>query len=129
MRLFILGISFLMLCSGCGADYYGHMIFVSPDGSNIMDVVSEDQGANDPDPFWQHVSLRSVSVKKPVLPGNVLVCSCYSRPEVTWQDNKNATIKITGMVGQHFRLHPPPATIRLGAVNFLVKVESITFND
>jgi len=75
--------------------------FVSPDGSNIIDVVSEDQGANDPDPFWQHVSLRSVSVKKRFCLEMFSLLMLFS-PEVTWQDNKNATIKITGMVGQHF---------------------------
>ncbi len=105
------------------------MAFVSPDGSNIIDVVSEDQAANDPDPFWQHVSVRSADVKKPILPGNVLIYSCYSRPEVAWQDNRNATIIITGMVGQSFKRNPPPATIRVGDINFFVKVSSISLND
>ncbi len=129
MRLLIFGILSLMFCSGCGADYYEQIALVSPDGLNIIDVVSEDQGYNDSDPFWQHVSVRSADVKKPILPGNVFVCSCFSRPEVAWQDNKNVTIMISGTVGQSFRLNPPPAIIRVGDINFTVNFSAINSND
>lgn len=101
----------------------------SPDGLRIVDVVTEDQGANDPDPIWQHVSIRRPTDLKPVLPGNVMVCSCYSRPEVTWLDNSTVSIVIGGTVGESFRLHPPPKFIETGGISFSVRVSSVTTND
>jgi hypothetical protein len=83
-------------CLGCGASYHDYSTVPSPDGLRIVDVVTEDQGANDPDPIWQHVSIRRPTDLKPVLPGNVMVCSCYSRPEVTWLDNSTVSIVIGG---------------------------------
>lgn len=65
----------LLLITACSADYYDHVSSASPDGSFVVDITGEMQGANDPDPIWQHVSLRPSEGEKKILPGNVAIYS------------------------------------------------------
>ena len=68
-----------------------------------MDVVREDQGANDPDPIWQHIPICKKEISKPVLPGNILVVSAYNQPTVKWLNNQSVKNEFFGIFGESFR--------------------------
>jgi hypothetical protein len=102
----------------CSAEYIAHKSFPSPNGSTILDVSTELQGANDPDPFWQHVSLRSASVEGPVVPGNVAVFSAGGELMVTWKSDAKVEIVVPQrLLGTSLEL-PEPTLVNGVAVTF-----------
>jgi hypothetical protein len=103
MKIKILTIIIALSFISC-ASYTKNTKYPSPDGEYIIDVVTEDQGANDPDPIWQHISIREKEISKPVLPGNILIVSAYNQPSVKWLNNKSVNIEFSGMFGESFRV-------------------------
>jgi len=114
----------LIFFSACAPEYTGHISSTSPDGKNIIDVTEEMQAANDPDVFWQHVSVRSASVAKPIVPGNVAVYSCHSHPVITWESNTEARLEINmSDVGQSFKAPPKPKSINGVSIIFTINAK------
>lgn len=83
----------LILCS-CSREYVDHATSISPDGRHIIDITREIQAANDPDVFWQHISIRPATNRKAVTPGNVAIYSCHSKPVVTWKSSSEVQLSI-----------------------------------
>ena len=84
-------------------EYEDTISYPSPDGKNIIEVTTELQLSNDPDPFWQHISLRSDSINEPILPGNVCCLPFYEKPQVNWINHDSVVIIFTGNVGESFK--------------------------
>ena len=79
------------------------MSYTSPDAEYVVDIISEDQLSNDPDPFWQHISIRNSMDSVPVVPGNLYCVSAYKEPTVTWTNSDTVIIELIGRYGQSFR--------------------------
>lgn len=105
------------------ADYQGYVSHISPDGKHVIDITTEIQAANDPDVFWQHVSVRPATTEKPIVPGNVAVYSCYSPPVVTWKNNTEAELEIElARVGASFYGPPKPKSVNGVHIVFKLKL-------
>jgi hypothetical protein len=112
----------LIILIGCSPEYTGHVSSTSPDGAHIIDITGEMQAANDPDVFWQHISVRPTAIHQPIVPGNVAVYSCYSKPVVTWKSNTEAELEINlADVGQSFNGPPKPKSVNDVSIVFVVK--------
>lgn len=88
----------LLLFVGC-EEFQKTTSFPSPDNKYVVDVTVGYQAANDPEVWWQHVSLRKGS--DPVLKGrgNLLVYSSHKEPLIKWKDGQ--TLEVTARdVGQ-----------------------------
>ena len=97
-----LSIFLLLMFFGC-SDYSEPTSYSSPNDEFILDVTTEFQYGNDPDPIWKHVSLRKTEdaySKK----GNVLIISMNNDPEISWASSDTVKINISGNVGQSFDL-------------------------
>jgi hypothetical protein len=92
---------FSLLIAGC-RNYEETISFSAPDGRNIIDITTELQLSNDPDPFWQHISIRDKSIIYPILPGNVYCVSCYEKPQVIWINEDSVILKFNGNTGKSF---------------------------
>jgi hypothetical protein len=57
-------------------------------------VVVELQGANDPAPWWTHVSLRENAEDLRKIPGNLLKLEGRGSVTATWNENSEVTIFI-----------------------------------
>jgi hypothetical protein len=91
----------IILATSC-RNYEDTISYPSPDGNNIIDVTTELQLSNDPDPFWQHISLRSDSIYEPILPGNVYRLPFYEKPQVIWIKRDSVIVIFSGNVGMSF---------------------------
>ena len=49
--------------SGCDSSIEDVGSFPSPDGQHVLQIVTELQAANDPAPWWQHVTVRKPGSK------------------------------------------------------------------
>ena len=105
-------------------EYEDTISYPSPDGKFIIDITTELQVSNDPDPFWQHVSLRSDSINEPILPGNLYRLPFYEKPQVKWINRDSVIIKFSGNVGASFNRHDANAKVIYG-----IKVIAIIEND
>jgi len=97
-----------LLCSllftlGC-KDYSEPESYKSPNAEFILDVMTQAHPSNDPDPYWQHLSLRTKEEKKVIFPANILKISAYDQPTVSWISSDTVKIEIAGTVGQSFDL-------------------------
>lgn len=76
----------LVLLSGCDSSIEGVQSFPSPDGQHVLQVVTELQAANDPAPWWQHISLRRPG-SSPTTRGSIVSFEGRAPLEVTWTSN------------------------------------------
>ena len=90
------------IIASCEPQYHSPVSYVSPGGTKTVDIVSEDQLSNDPDPFWQHVSIRESKDTVPIVPGNLFAVSMYEQPIVTWLNQDTVIIEFKGRFGQSF---------------------------
>ena len=66
----------------------------SPDRTKTIVVVEELQGANDPAPWWTHVSLRENEDDLRKIPGNLLKLEGRGSVTATWNGDSEVTIFI-----------------------------------
>ena len=117
----ILASALSIFLAGCAREYGAHSESISPDGKHIIDVTEEIQAANDPDPRWQHISLRDASQAKPILPGNIAVISSRRAPKVSWNGSSEALVEINSSDwGVNFKLPPTEKIVDGIAVKFTV---------
>jgi hypothetical protein len=122
MRNLWISVIALAVISGCSPEYDLYTSSTSPDGKHIIDITREIQATNDPDVFWQHISVRPTTTSKPITPGNVAVYSCYSPPVIKWKSNTEVELKINAAdVGSSFKRPPNPKSIDGISVVFVIR--------
>ena len=99
----LLSIAICTILIAGGKNYEETISFSAPDGKNIIDITTELQLSNDPDPFWQHVSIRDETITKPFLPGNIYYVPFYEKPQVIWLNEDSVILKFKGNAGQSFK--------------------------
>jgi len=91
MRQFIImGTCFLL--ASCDSSVTDSKSYASPDGTRIVTVIEELQGANDPAPWWTHVSLRENRDKSAMIPGNLLKLEGRGAVTAAWSGDQEVTI-------------------------------------
>ena len=66
----------------------------SPDGKRQIAVTEELQGANDPTPWWTHVSLTTADDVLPRIPGNMLKLEGRGSIAADWNSSSEVTVYI-----------------------------------
>lgn len=66
----------------------------SPGGTKTIAVVEELQGANDPAPWWTHISLRESEDELREIPGNLLKLEGRGSITAIWNGDSEVTIFI-----------------------------------
>jgi hypothetical protein len=66
----------------------------SPDGKRQITVAQELQSANDPSPWWTHVSLTTADDDSPRIPGNMLKLEGRGSITADWKSNSEVTVFI-----------------------------------
>ncbi len=92
-QIFTIGTCLLLLAS-CDSSITDSKSYSSPDGKRIITVVEELQGANDPSPWWTHVSLRENGDELNKIPGNILKLNGRGAVTAAWNGDKVVTIFI-----------------------------------
>jgi len=93
-RLLFVTIWLALSVSGCGPQWQGSSKVPSPDGKCVVVVSRELQAANDPESWWQHVSLYRTGEEKENQIGNLLVFSSEKAPRITWEGPRDLFIEI-----------------------------------
>jgi hypothetical protein len=86
----------LFLC-GCGPDWKESRTYPSPDGRHVVVAIVELQGANDPEPWWQHVSIFRAGEERKNREGNLFVYSSATPPVVEWRGPADLFIQMAGV--------------------------------
>ena len=84
----------LLLLASCDSSITDSKSYSSPNGKLIITVVEELQGANDPAPWWTHVSLRENGDELKKIPGNILMFDGRGAVTAAWNGDKDVTIFI-----------------------------------
>jgi len=87
-----LSIAFALI--GCLSDWQESRSYPSPDGRHTIVVTLEIQGANDPEPLWQHISLYRTGEEEKNKPGNLFIYSSRPAPKVQWKGPGDLHIEI-----------------------------------
>lgn len=91
-----MGLATLLLVS-C-EEFQKTQSYPSPDQQYAVDVTLGYQASNDPEVWWQHVSLRKGDAPVVKGRGNLLVYSSHTEPLIKWKDARTLEI-IAGDVG------------------------------
>jgi hypothetical protein len=91
-QLTIIGACLLLV--SCDSSITDSESYASPDGRSIIAVVEELQGANDPAPWWTHISLQGDGDGLREIPGNVLKLEGRGSVAARWNGNSEVTIYI-----------------------------------
>jgi len=86
MRFFFL-FPLFALVAGCDSSLKPPDTYYSPSKKFAVDVTTELQGANDPEPIWQHISLRKSDKPRILKGGNLIVYSSSTPPDIIWKDD------------------------------------------
>ena len=89
-QIFTMGTCFLL--ASCDSSVTDSKSYASPDGTRIVTVIEELQGANDPAPWWTHVSLRENRDKSAMIPGNLLKLEGRGAVTAAWSGDQEVTI-------------------------------------
>jgi len=89
----ILSIAWLFFVS-CDSSIEGVKSFPSPDQRYFMVIVTELQAANDPTPFWTHISIRKAGEDFRKIPGNIGKFVGKGRVEVEWQTATTVNVNL-----------------------------------
>ena len=80
--------------TGCDSSVEKVVLFPSPDNKYVLVVVTELQAANDPTPWWTHISLRRPDDELNKIPGNMLKLVGRGEILAEWQDSSKVCIQI-----------------------------------
>ena len=89
-QIFTMGTCFLLV--SCDSSVTDSKSYASPDGTRIVTVSQELQGANDPAPWWTHVSLRENRDQSAMVPGNLLKLEGRGAVTAAWRGDQEVTI-------------------------------------
>ena len=101
-RNFILIITFFLSSLIACNDYGSIESYPSPNGKYIIDIQEEYQLGNDPDPIWQHISIRNWNEKEMIFPGNLYYISVNGKTKISWKSNDHVIIYLDGTYGNSF---------------------------
>jgi hypothetical protein len=110
VKRFILLIAAVVL-SGCDSSIVGVQSYASPDGRHVVLVVTELQAANDPTPWWQHVSLRKPG-SSPSIRGSIATFEGRGSLDVTWSSPTEVRVVVPQELLRTSKL--PPTVTRDG---------------
>lgn len=82
----------LVAAVGCTPEWQNNRTYPSPGGEYVAVVTTELQGANDPEPWWQHVSIYRSGDEKKDTKGNLFVYSSHKAAVVNWTGSKELVI-------------------------------------
>lgn len=80
------------LLASCDSRITGTRLYSSPNGTRSVTVIEELQGANDPAPWWTHVSLREGRDKSAMIPGNLIKLEGRGAVTAAWSGDQEVTI-------------------------------------
>ena len=80
--------------TGCTPDWHESKRYPSPDGKYVVVVTSELQAANDPEPWWQHISIYRTGEERQNQKGNLFFYSGKATPTVQWKGPQELQIDI-----------------------------------
>ena len=103
--LIICGI-FLALVA-CDSSVTDSSSYASPDGKKVVAVAEELQGANDPAPWWTHVSLRDAEDDFERIPGNLLKLEGRGSIEAKWISNTEVVVCIDDSIWDDDEIKTP----------------------
>jgi hypothetical protein len=83
--LTIFGLLATLSLVACDSEITDVATYPSPDGKFFLAVVTELQAANDPTPWWTHLSLRKSGEDPRKIPGNVITLEGRGQTTVQWQ--------------------------------------------
>ena len=89
--------------SGCDSSIEGVQSFQSPDGGHVLQVVTELQAANDPAPWWQHVTIAKPG-SRPTTRGSIASFEGREPLEVTWMSATEVRVVVPPQLLQHNKL-------------------------
>jgi len=92
-RFFFLMITSFAL-SACKPEITDSYSFKSPSGAHFICVVEELQGANDPAPWWTHLSIKQQGKNQDRIPGNILKLKGRGPVSATWKNNAHVVISL-----------------------------------
>ncbi len=101
--------------ASCDSSIEDIVTFPSSDKQYVLVVITELQAANDPTPFWTHISLRQPDENLRKIPGNVLKLVGRGSTAAEWRDASMVTVylphEITGSELNHI-----PDTKEIGGI-------------
>ena len=106
--------------AGCDSSFKSTNSFPSPKKAFVVDVSTELQGANDSEPWWQHISFRTAESDQIGGRGNFLIYSSPSPPQIIWKDETHLEI-VAKDVGDTFEALQRPK--ELDRVDLKIVVE------
>lgn len=96
VKIFVL-LATIFLLDGC-SDVTNVTTYPSPDGRFQLTVVTELQGANDPAPWWTHISLQKAGENPQKIPGNIANLEGRIEMTIQWTDLSNVEVRLRGVV-------------------------------
>ena len=102
----------------CDSEITDVVTYPSPDGKFVLAVVTELQAANDPTPWWTHVSLRQPGDNLRKIPGNVLKLEGRGQTTAQWQGPSRVVLTLRGELKDLNKI-PTEKTIRDVTVVFV----------
>jgi hypothetical protein len=70
--------------AGCDSSITDVKTFPSPNGKSILVIATELQAANDPTPWWTHVSLKEPTEDFEKIPGNIVTLQGSGQIDAQW---------------------------------------------
>lgn len=83
-----------MLLCGCSSEWEETQTLPSPEGDYLVLITREYQPANDPEPFWQHISLLRKEETNHPKKGNLFIYSGRTPPKIHWTGSRSVTIEM-----------------------------------
>jgi hypothetical protein len=91
-------VGFGLALAACDSEVTQKASHRSPDGKRQITVIQELQGANDPSPWWTHVSLTTIDDDSPRIPGNLLKLEGRGSITADWNSNSEVTVFIDDLL-------------------------------
>lgn len=82
--------------AACDSEITNVASYPSPDGKFVLAVVTELQAANDPTPWWTHVSLRRYGEDLRKISGNIVVLEGRGRASAQWLSPSRVMLNLEG---------------------------------
>jgi len=94
VRPVVIMLAITMLLCGCSSEWEETQTIPSPEGDYLVLITREYQPANDPEPFWQHISIVRKEEPNRTKKGNLFIYSGRTPPKIHWTGSRSVTIEM-----------------------------------
>jgi len=94
VRLAAIMFAITILLCGCSSEWEETQTIPSPEGDYFIIITREYQPANDPEPFWQHISILRKEETNRSKKGNLFIYSGNTPPKIHWTGPRSLTIEM-----------------------------------